>query len=450
MTWSRRQEASTSGPFGGGARARLHATADEPGAEIIRDYAARTKGSRAHHERLSRVMPAGQTRSIVHFDPYPIVIVEGDGPTARDVDGNEYIDVLNNYTSLVHGHRHPVISDAVRRVLESGTVFPAPHPSQLAIAEQIRERFPAAEHVRFTNSGSEATLLALRLARRATGRRTVIAFEGGYHGSVPELLDGGPDLIRVPYNDFDAAQSVLDQSVAAVIVEPFLGSGGVVPALPGFLARVRARAGAVGAMFVLDEVQSLRNSFSGVHGALDLDPDLFVAGKFVGGGFPVGVVAGSAALLSLTDPRRSRSLSHSGTFNGNVVTLTAGDASLRLLGESAIDRLNERAAAVASGIESAAAQAGVPVVVSRAGSIMQVHLRSEHPTSAVAPGRLERRALSTLHLALLLENVYAAPRGMLNLSTAMNDEHIARIRSGYERAFVHARDALLGRDENVR
>ncbi len=410
--------------------------------ELVREYLERTPRSRALHERFSRVMPAGQTRTIVHFDPYPVVLTGGEGPVVRDVDGHEYVDVLNNYTSLVHGHRHPEIAEAVRRALESGTAFPAPHPSQLELAELLCERYPAAEQVRFTSSGSEATLLALRIARAATGRRLVVAFEGGYHGSVPELADGGPELVRVPYNDLGAVESALGPSVAAVIVEPFLGSGGVVPALPGFLEAVRARAAAVGALFVLDEVQALRSSFEGVHGSLDLFPDLVLVGKIVGGGFPVGGVFGRAELLAYTDPRHPRALSHSGTFNGNVVTTAAGVVSLRMLDNGAIEALNERAGTLADGIESAAARAAVPALVSRAGSILQVHLAADYPTVAPEPGVVERRALVALHLALLLEGVYAAPRGMLNLSTTMTDDHLSRVVSGYEQAFARLRDVV--------
>jgi glutamate-1-semialdehyde 2,1-aminomutase len=410
--------------------------------EIVRRYLERTGKSRALHERFCRVMPAGQTRTITHFDPYPVVVAEGEGPELRDVDGNEYVDVLNNYTSLVHGHRHPEIMRAVRGALGSGTAFPAPHLGQLELAELLRARFPAAEQVRFTNSGSEATLLALRIARAATGRARVVAFEGGYHGTLPELEDGGRDLLRIPYNDSAAVEAALDTSVAAVVVEPFLGSGGVVPALPGFLDEVRARSAAVDALFVIDEVQSLRNHLHGVHGGLALAPDLVLMGKIIGGGFPVGAVAGRAELLAFTDQRHPRALAHSGTFNGNVVTCAAGVASLRLLDEGALERLNERAAALATAIEAAAARAGVTAVVSRAGSIMQVHLTSRYPTAASSPSPRERDAISALHLALILEGVYPAPRGMLNLSTVMTDDHLVAISSGYERAFALVRDAL--------
>lgn len=411
---------------------------------LVARYVAMTPRSRSLYDQLCRVMPAGQTRTLVHFEPYPVAIAEGSGPLLHDRDGNEYVDVLNNYTSLVHGHRHPVITEAARRVLDAGTVFPSPHESQLELAELLQRRYPAAERVRFTNSGTEASLLALRIARAATGRRRVVAFEGAYHGSVPELSDGSDDVVRVPYNDVASADRAIDATVAAVIVEPFLGSGGVVPAAPGFLEHLRKRTASVGALLVLDEVQSVRNAFHGVHGELELAPDLVLMGKIVGGGFPVGVVVGSAELLALTDPRRPRALSHSGTFNGNVATVTAGAASIRLLDEQAIAVLNGRAAALAADIEAAGARAGVPVAVSRAGSILQVHVAASCPTRAVVWSPASSRTASALHLALLVEGVYAAPRGMLNLSTAMSDDHLQRIVSAYERALAGLRSFAAG------
>ena len=294
-------------------------------------------------------------------------------------------------------------------------------------------RLGAAERVRFTNSGSEATVLALRIARAATGRRNVVAFEGAYHGSVPELVDGSPEVARVPYNDLDAAAAAVDGATAAVLVEPFLGTGGVVPAAPGYLAGLADLARRAGALFVLDEVQSVRNAFGGVHGALGLAPDLVVLGKVIGGGFPVGAVAGRAELLDLTDARRPGALSHAGTFNGNVVTTAAGLASLELLDADAIARLDVRAATLADGIEAAARATGVAAVVTRSGSVLHVHRARERPTAAVPsddPG-----PVAALHLALLLEGVFAAPRGMLNLSTVMTDADVAEVGAAYERAF---------------
>lgn len=394
-------------------------------AALGREYEARTPGSRALQSRLSAVLPSGETRSVTYFPPYPLVLTRGSGAVVTDVDGNAYIDVLNNYTALVHGHAHPSILEAAREAMADGTVFPAPNRPQLELAELLVERYPAIELVRFTNSGTEASTLALRIARRATGRRGLLMFEGGYHGTAPEFADGGPDTRRVPYNNPAALRDALDDSIAAVFAEPFLGSGGVVPAAEGFLRAVQAAARSAGALFVLDEVQALRTYLHGVHGALDLEPDLVTMGKIIGGGFPVGAVGGRRELMELTAAARRGALSHAGTFNGNPVTTAAGLASLRLLDQRAIDQLDVRGASLETTIATAARAAGDVAWVSRFGSILHVHLDD---------GPLGSEGAAALHLALLLEGVYAAPRGMLNLSTALTDAQLDRVAGAYESA----------------
>ena len=405
----------------------------------VREYMARTPKSRVYYERFRLCLPGGETRSVTQYDPYPIVVAEGHGPLIYDVDGNEYLDVLNNYTALVHGHGFGPITEAVRPTLSSGTVFPAPHVALLELAEMLIKRYQRAERVRFTNSGTEANLLALRIARTATGRERIVMFEGGYHGSAPEFIDRSAHTVRVPYNDAERACAAIDASVAAVFVEPFLGSGGVIPGDREFLHAVADRARAVGTLLVLDEVQSLRNAFHGMNTELTLVPDLLVMGKVIGGGFPVGAVGGREWLMNLTAARSGGRLSHSGTFNGNVVTTSAGAACLRALDEPAISRLNTRAASLADEIAFSARRVGVPATVTRAGSILHVHLVGGTPSLAEAIGTESQADVARLHLALLLEGVYAAPRGMLNLSTALDQSQIALVVTAYENAFSRIR-----------
>jgi glutamate-1-semialdehyde 2,1-aminomutase len=371
--------------------------------DLIREYEARTPRSREVFERLRAHLPGGETRTITFYRPYPLVIARGEGPILKDVDGNRYVDVLNNYTSLVHGHVFPPIVEAIREAVAEGTAFPAPHPRQLEWAELLTQRYPAVERVRFTNSGTEAAILAARIARRATGRERILLFEGAYHGTGPEFLGERADVVRVPYGEI-----ALDESIAAVFVEPFLGSGGVVEAGADFLGELQAEARRTGALFVLDEVQSLRNAYHGVHGALGLEPDLVLMGKIIGGGIAVGAVGGRQDVMELTAADRDDALLHAGTFNGNPLAAAAGVACLTALDERAIAGLNRRAAELAKRI---------PMPVRRSGSIM--HVEGADP--------------STLHLALLLEGVFAAPRGMLNLSTVMTDEHCEAVADAYAR-----------------
>jgi len=403
--------------------------------ELKREYQSRTVGSQRLHDRLIHVLPGGETRSVTHFDPYPVAIQAATGATILDVDGNEYIDVLNNYTSLVHGHGYGPAVEAIARATASGLAYSGPHLALLELAELLVARYPAVELVRFTNSGTEAALLALRIARNYTGRQGVIIFEGGYHGAVPQFLDGDPHVVRLPYNEVEQARKAVGSDTAAVFVEPFLGSGGVVSAEGGFLESLRSITAATGTLMILDEVQSLRNHYAGVHGALKIAPDLILMGKIIGGGTPVGAVGGRATVLQSTAPSTRGGLQHSGTFNGNPLTMAAGAAALRGLDQDAIELLNTRSMTLASALEEVIATSGVAAYVTRAGSILHVHSGSVHPaTRAASVDDVDRAA--ALHLALLLEGVYAAPRGMLNLSTVLTAGELQTVMGAYSRALA--------------
>jgi glutamate-1-semialdehyde 2,1-aminomutase len=399
-------------------------------------YEQRTPSSKGLRDAFRAVLPGGDTRSVASFAPYPVVVERGAGARIWDVDGNDYLDLLNNYTSLVHGHAHPRITEAIVTAAGQGTVHPAPHRTQLALAELLVERYPAVEQVRFTNSGSEAAILAARLVRHLTGRRRVVLMDGGYHGTGELFADPDPDVVRVPLNDVAALTDALDETVAGVFAEPFLGSAGVIPADGAYLRAVRERSRQVGALFVLDEIQALRSAFHGTHGALGLDPDLLLMGKIIGGGLPVGAVGGQAELLADLASDSGPVLPHSGTFNGNVLSMAAGHVAMSLLDQTAITTLDERASRLAGEIAAVGRSRGLPVSVTRAGSIMHVHFLADAPTDAAA-ARLGDRALnSALHRALLTEGVYTAPRGMLNLSTALTDDDLDHVRSAYDHALA--------------
>lgn len=408
-------------------------------ATIYDEFLARSPKSAQLHERYRRSMPGGETRSAARYEPYPLAIVAGHGCRIRDADGNAFIDVLNNYTSLVHGHAFAPITSAIRNVLEDGIVYPAPHPAQAELAEFLVDRYPALERVRFTNSGTETAGLALRIARATTGRRKIVMIEGGYHGSLAESADLHPDVVRIPFNDVSAIAAI-DGDTAAVVVEPFLGVGGVIAGEQSFLTALQRHADEAGAVFVLDEVQSLRNHLHGTHAAYGLAPDLVLMGKIIGGGLPIGAVGGAADLLDAALAGRRAPVSHSGTFNGNVASMRAGMASLSALDEAAIDRLNANADGLAALVVQAAAEADIPVHVNRVGSIMQVHIEA----SDRGPSPDEMDMTSTLHIALLLEGVYASPRGMLNLSTSLSAEDLTRVAEGYAAAFARLRGMVAG------
>jgi len=399
---------------------------------LIRAYRDRTPGSAASFEAARRVLPGGETRAVTSYPPYPVIIAEGRGARLTDVDGHGYLDLVNNYTAMVHGSAFGPVTDAVAELLPRGFAFASPHPYQVALAELLAARVPSVQRVRFTNSGTEAALLAARIAVRATGRQRLLMFDGAYHGSAALFLPGSPDVVRAPWNDLDAVAALLgtaDHDIAAVFAEPFLGAGGVCPAEPGFLAAVAALAREHEVLFVLDEVQGLRNGFGGEQGRLGLTPDLTLLGKIIGGGFPIGAVGGRAELLELTVASLTPGyVTHAGTFNGHLAAAVAGAMTLRHLDAAAIARLNDSAAALASRILAGAAAAGVPAEVTRAGSIMNVHLASAGQ-------------LADLHLALLLHGVYTTPRGMINLSTALSPADLDDVAAAYATAFTLLRPA---------
>jgi glutamate-1-semialdehyde 2,1-aminomutase len=406
--------------------------------ELEAEYRDRTRRSAEVFARAGAVLPGGETRSVTYYPPYPTVIAAGKGARLADVDGNEYVDLVNNYTSLVHGNAYPPAIEAIAACLDDGIAFASPHEKQVELAEQLVDRVPSVERVRFTNSGTEAGILAVRLARHVTGRRKVLLFDGGYHGSAPSLLPDHPDAVTVPYNDLDAARDAITDAFAAIVAEPFLGAGGVIPCAPGFLAGLQELAREHGALFVLDEVQSLRNGLGGMQATLGLRPDLTMLGKIIGGGMPIGAVGGRADVLSRTASSIPGHLSHSGTFNGHLTAAVAGAATLRDLDDRTIAHLDRSALRLADEITASGRAAGLPVTVTRAGSILNVHLMDTAPTNR-SEVRTEDPRITALHLALMNAGIYTTPRGMINLSTALSPSDLASAADAYAEAFTRVR-----------
>jgi glutamate-1-semialdehyde 2,1-aminomutase len=393
---------------------------------IERTFRERTPRSADHAAAAARVMPGGDTRAAGHHPPYQLTLVRGKGPWLTDVDGHRYLDLIGNFTSLVHGNAYPPIIAAARRAMEDGTNWPARNVHAVALAEEIVARVPSVEQLRFTNSGSEATMVAVEIARVATGRRMVLMARYGYHGSAPHFEVGthgheGPETLVAGFGDAAAFAAILGErgdEIAAVILEPVMGSGGLLAASREFLVAVQEAARAAGALLILDEVITLRLSTGGAQHVLGVRPDLTAMGKIIGGGFPVGAVGGREELLALCDPSRPR-LFHSGTFNGNPVTTAAGLVSLQHLQQEQIDRMGARAAALEDVLAKAAADAGLPLSVRRAGSMLQLFFSPDPP--AATPLRTDGDLIIAFHLAALNHGVFLAPRGLLALSTVLDD-----------------------------
>jgi glutamate-1-semialdehyde 2,1-aminomutase len=395
------------------------------------DYKRLTPASRALWDRALGSLPAGNTRTTIFYEPYPVYIARGDGCRVTDVDGIERIDFISNYTSLILGHCHPRVVDAVQRQAGWLMSVAAPNELEVELAERIRERLPSVEQIRFANSGTEATMLAIRAARGFTGRDKIASFAGGYHGShdyaasipaAPEQPAGGPGIPRgaaatvivAPFDDVERTRVALEphlDDLACVIVEPVMGSGGVLPASTGFLTFLRDLTRESGALLVFDEVISFRVGYHGAQGRLGIEPDLTTLGKIIGGGLPVGAFGGRADVMALFDPRLGDRVTHGGTFNANPLTMTAGLATLAEMTTERYDELEALTLELSEKLTQLFAARNAAASVTRAGSLFNLHF--DDPA-----------AMRELHLALLNHGILLTPRGMGCLSIPMASAEI--------------------------
>ena len=296
---------------------------------LIDDYVARTPRSRELFERATASLPGGSTRTTVYTAPYPPYVESGAGLRIRDVDGNEYRDFLGNYTSLILGHAHPAVVAAVETQVRRGSAFAAPTETEVELAEEIRERVPSIERLRFTSSGTEATMFAIRAARAFTGRPLIARFDHSYHGThdgvmtgtdgVPEVMSGL--VVDLPWGDPDGIEAALrgrESDVAAIIIEPVQGAGGVRAPEPGFLPFLRSFTERHGALLIFDEIISFRIAPGGAQERYGVRPDLTTLGKIIGGGYPLAAFGGRADVMEIFDARRPGAVSHGGTFNGRA------------------------------------------------------------------------------------------------------------------------------------
>ncbi len=425
--------------------------------DLITDYQAKTPRSRALFEEAQRVLPGGNTRTTIFIDPYPFYAVRGDGPRIWDADGHERLDFNGNYTSLILGHAPAAVVAAVQEVAARGLSFPAPSEHELRLAEALTRRVPSCEQVRFTNSGTEATMLAIRGARAYTGRPRIAKFEGSYHGthdwvqvSITPPLEGAgsrkrpkpvaagagvPDavlknVVVLPWNEPEAALALIAkhaEQLACVICEPVQGAAGVIPPADGFLQALREVTARHGIVLIFDEVITFRLGPGGAQTLMGVTPDMTTFGKIIGGGLPVGAFGGRTDIMAVFDPRGGKPrVAQGGTFNANPLTMVAGLATLKALTREAyleLDRLGEALREKARRLFRARK---VKAQVTGVGSLFCLHwtpkrvvdFRSSRPLDAEQPLRT--------YLGLLNEGVLLSQRGMGAVSTAMRDGEIDR------------------------
>jgi glutamate-1-semialdehyde 2,1-aminomutase len=413
---------------------------------VIADYEELNPRSRAYFERAVNSLAGGTTRTTVFFAPFPPVLVRGEGCWIEDLDGNRRLDFLNNYTSLILGHAHPAVVAAVVAQARNGTAFAAPTQTELRLAELICARVPSVERLRFANSGTEATLFAIRLARAFTRRDKILVMDGGYHGThdyaAASSSAGIPDVVRgtvvsAPFNDLDAVARVVRETgsdLAAILVEPVLGAAGVLPARPEFAHGLRDLADRNGSLLIFDEVISLRIAPGGAQAVFGVRPDLTTLGKIIGGGFPVAGFGGRADVMALLDPRGGApAIPHGGTFNGNPVGTAAGIATLEALTPEVYERLNALGERLRSRLTALFARLGAAVQVTGIGSLFNLHFTANEIVdyqSARAGANDHSRAAM---LALLNHGFFLAPRGMGCISTPMVEADIDALVDAVER-----------------
>jgi len=405
-------------------------------------YLERTRSSAENYARAAELMPGGTSRQASFWAPYPLTIKRGEGAYFWDIDGHQYLDLINNYTAMVHGHAYPPIVEATRMQIGDGTGWAAANEPQSRLAAVIVDRVPSIEKIRFTNSGSEAGALAFTIARIITGRTKLLMARYGYHGSLLEFEIGsfgreGPLTRLATFNDLADFEAVLDEhgdDIAAVFLEPVLGSGGVIEGEAKFLHGVGAAAHKAGALFVLDEVLTFRFGVGGCQASIELEPDLTMLGKIIGGGFPVGAVGGSTDMLRIFDPADMK-VFHTGTFNANPVTMVAGEISLRELTAERIERMDNLRASLQSGLVDIAQKHGLPLSTNHYGSCLNLYFSESVPESSIV--RDDEAVMDKFHLACINHGLFIAPRGMIALSTVIREDHIAE---AIERADAAMRD----------
>ncbi|BBE33288.1 aspartate aminotransferase family protein [Sphingosinicella microcystinivorans] len=411
------------------------------------------------YREARNVIPGGNSRVAVYYPPYPVYIAKGEGCRLTDVDGVERIDFINNMTAIVAGHSHPKVVEAVTRQAQSVMGVGAPHENEVRLAEMICERVAGVEQIRFTNSGTEGIMYAIRTARAYSGRNKVARVEGAYHGgsdlmetsqsgSTPDTwgpaerpnttrVDTGvgseviDEVITLPMNDVAAAKAILSDhasDLAAVILDPFTPRLGFIRASDEFLAYLREFTRSNGSVLIFDEVMTFRSGYHGAQGQVGVVPDLTTFGKVIGGGLPVGAVGGLREFMAVFDQHDSRHrVYHSGTYNANPMTTAAGAAALGVMTPDAYDHINRLGERLRAGLRAALRNADMPGCVQGVGSLTYMHIGDEGPITdhRVRVGmNHDAEAHSLLHVHLLNNGVLTAEGQAWFTSLPMKDSDI--------------------------
>jgi glutamate-1-semialdehyde 2,1-aminomutase len=416
----------------------------------LADFASQTPNSKALYIRAKKVLPGGVTYGIRYFDPYPFFVEKARGSKLWDVDGNEYVDFWLGHTALILGHSPQEVVRAVKKQLENGTQYGVSHELEVALAEQVVKMVPSAEMIRFTNSGTEANMYAIRLARAFTGRSRIAKFEGGWHGGydalhvgvkqpfdLPEsagLTSGAvQDTILLPFNDIEGVEKRLrNEHPACILIEPMLGSGGGIPVEKEFLKGLREFCDKSDILLIFDEViTGFRLAPGGGQEYFGVKPDLTVLGKILGGGFPVGAFCGPRRIMKRLDTtlyKRPQYSFHGGTFVGNPITMTAGLVTLKMLEDGKIStRLNRLGDKIRATIQRIFDSHGIDVQTTGAGSIFNTLFTKEEVVDAPAASRADKKKLFNYNMALMTRGIFFLPSHSQALSIAHSKDDVEKL-----------------------
>jgi glutamate-1-semialdehyde 2,1-aminomutase len=427
-----------------------------------RIYENKTSKSKHLYSRSSKVFPGGVNHNIRFFEPYPFFTKAAKGRYLYDVDGNRYTDFWMGHWALILGHSPMPVVKVLSEQIENGTLYGTANDISVKLGETIQKLMPRAESMRFSNTGTEATMYAVRMARAKTGRRVIAKVMGGWHGfnttlmqtvNYPYEVDEGSGLIQdeeqfvesILFNDLDRSLKVLDSikdDLACIIIEPLLGTAGCITPVKGYLQGLQEFAKTNGSLFILDEiVTGFRLSLQGATTLYKLEPDLFTIGKIVGGGMPIGVVCGDKELMSLANPvlrkeKESRCAIGGGTFSANPITMTAGLATLDYLNEnkntiySKIDKLGDNAR---KGLSKLFSEAKIDVEVTGVGSLFLTHFLNDavnKVTNATDVERSNKELLRKYHMALMAKNeIFFLPLKMGAFSDSHDEEDVEKLLS---------------------
>ncbi|MCF8091853.1 MAG: aspartate aminotransferase family protein [Desulfotignum sp.] len=411
-------------------------------AKIVDEYQKNYPASRERHQRLVKYIPGGATRSLSYFKPWPIHIDYGKGAHVYTHEGHELLDVTNAYGALVHGHGDPDVVAAVQAGIARGSQYSTPTDSQYHLAKLLCDRVPGFDKVRFLNSGTEATMFALRTARAITGKDKILKMAGGFHGThdcvaastKKNVITAGipagmtADMLEVPFNDPDALEkAVADNAscLAAVIMEPFLGAGGVVLPKEGYLRRAREVTAAHDVLLIFDEIFSFRVDMGGCQNLYGVIPDLTTVGKVVGGGLPIGVLGGRAQFMNIyCHENTEKPLYHSGTFNGYETVMQAGFAAMSKYDAKSVAALNAKGDRFQKGLLACFAENKLNIQSNQIGSLLNIHFVNRPTTRAKDVLASEEELHTLMHLSLLNKKIFNIPRGLFILSTKITDDEM--------------------------